>query len=916
MFWKPSFSSIARPFGKMIGLCTLAVLCSSSSSTDKKPSNQEALILKKITHYWKEGSFDIVKTQISTYLQKYPQSSAAEELLACLGDIYLKEKNYFAALEQYKQITSPALCNKVSYNKVICCYELKNFQAAIDEAQSFLQKEDPSALDVPTVRLFLAESLYRLSMEESHKQDLEKLLADALEEYEKLSHTSLQKYSLVPLVDIYEKQKNYRKAAETSLQLAEMSPSRKEDYLYQAACLQANYSPKEAIRSFDKIYSLGGKKASSAAYNHILLLYKNKQYKNLLLANEKMGKYVPSDRAAIVHFLVGESLVHINQFGEAAHRFTSSLKETGLDPVQRSNALHQLLLCAYKAQSLSLFDEYFRLSKEENNSSDAALALVLHAQLCVEKKENTKALTSFSLLFDTFPSYKLSEPALYNYGLALYNEKKLDDSEQVFLSLIHSFPSSTLLSSAWDYCLAIHLDQLRQSPSETKHIRKEQLVSFLKTLLTENTTLSNETRKKHHLLLVKTLIDLQKKEEAAADMQRYLSLYTSGPNSAEAYLLLANCYQGNKDTLGTFVLHAEKALEQNANIDKEGTLCLHLYNAYLSLSEKAKEEEKASLLEKAAHHLFSSLTRKKDTLQKSNIQWLADYYYQQIKMHQISGSELEQKIDQAIFACKTLLQIDSLSEEPTTLQLGELLTLAGRSREKIEFLSKMAEKHKLSKAEDSKWSRHIELELARTYQLQNQNDDALALYEKIIATSPHCLSYVTQAAQLERAKLQFALLPKEERSLSNSCCQTILSDLNEVEINRNLCSEPLHLDAALSYVEIKTALMAPVQRQQGRLDLLQRARESFTTENDPSYLAEKDLLGDKWHVYNLYVKFIDANIKKIEAELDLKQGNTDSAQKLMHEARLELENLKQEKLLPSRLHSLLTTDPSGEEGET
>ena len=53
-------------------------------------SAQEAILLKRITEYWKEGDIEVAKSQITSYLSKFPTSIASDSLYAMLGDIFLK----------------------------------------------------------------------------------------------------------------------------------------------------------------------------------------------------------------------------------------------------------------------------------------------------------------------------------------------------------------------------------------------------------------------------------------------------------------------------------------------------------------------------------------------------------------------------------------------------------------------------------------------------------------------------------------------------------------------------------------------------------------------------------------------------------------------------------------------------------
>src|SRR6267154_2763303 len=80
-------------------------------------------------------------------------------------------------------------------------------------------------------------------------------------------------------------------------------------------------------------------------------------------------------------------------------------------------------------------------------------------------------------------------------------------------------------------------------------------------------------------------------------------------------------------------------------------------------------------------------------------------------------------------------------------------------------------------------------------------------FEDLILSSSHVSSYFALAATVEKAKLDFSSLKSFDKHEDVPTLQTICNTLKDVQIKRKLHSEPLHLEAALYYVECKSELV-------------------------------------------------------------------------------------------------------------
>ena len=77
-------------------------------------SDEEAFLVRRIAEFWKDGDYQIVQSQIMTFLEKYPDSQLKDHLKGILGDLYLQKDNYDHALSLYSEIGNRECARKNS----------------------------------------------------------------------------------------------------------------------------------------------------------------------------------------------------------------------------------------------------------------------------------------------------------------------------------------------------------------------------------------------------------------------------------------------------------------------------------------------------------------------------------------------------------------------------------------------------------------------------------------------------------------------------------------------------------------------------------------------------------------------------------------------------------------------------------
>lgn len=852
--------------------CVTAGLFSPLQAKNIDASFEESLELRRIAEYWKEKDYQTVKAHISAFLSKNPQSTFTDQLQAMLGDLYFQEGNYKEAIDHYDQISGKEFRQKCLFHKLHCLYSAGKLEEFILSTDLFFKDPNAKAAELDAIHFELAEAYFQKAMAPENEKEKKELFKLALEEYQRLKQAKFSDMALLPQAQIFTFFEEYAKAASLYLLMASKDADKKEEYLFQAACLQLHKDRKTAIETFAAVVALNGKFASKAAFNQLNLLYQEKRYRDFILAQDTAFKHIPQDKQALIQYFLGKSLYHTGDHLRAVNPFMQSLATKSLDRSQEKSALISLMNCAKETQDFVLFEKILaHLKAEFSNEEETANALLMHVHLCRDKKEWSKARSTLQELLNAPVLPASRESLVYDQALLWIHEAKWQEAAHAFEAFLKEFPQSAHKSNALRHLINSRLEAIKTASKETEQIKKQQLLTALAEALQDKQTFSSAERQKIHYLQGKTYFELGQYDETIGELSEYVRDYQKDPTCADAYLLLAYAYQkGSHDEIH-FVLNAEKALTLNPHLQNKLDLHLTLFNSYLSLAEKASSDEKPDLIDRAANHLFLALDK---PASKENQRWLAGYYFQQYKCGK------DTSLERTAIVLEKLLGINSASKvlniNDNTLEMeGEVLKLAdvyakgGRFHERVKLLEAIQKDYQAHPDYPWKYQRLAHFELGKAYLDLGQQQNALQAFADLIASSSHGTSYFATAARLEQAKLEYIMLSANQKSEDSKSVHIICDTLKELEIKRKLHSEPLHLEAALCYIDIKSDLAPSDQKHKQRRFLLEQMRQNFSSIDDPlvkQYLSAAIQFPEKKQLYDQYLAFVDKEICFLDAE--------------------------------------------------
>lgn len=898
--WKPVEAQRLALYGGLIAVTLAGSLMGAAKAANPK----EALMLRRITEYWRDGDYGSAKHQILDFFDQNPNSPLHDHLSAMLGDLYFQERDWSHALATYEQVSNPEVRSKIFFNHLQTQFELKEYDLVLEKGENYLKVERGTNPEIELrVRYLVAEAAFRQALKCQDKEAKAQYLRAAKPHYRFLTKSKYSDRALFPLAEIYRLLKDDARAARLYQELATKFPNHRERFLFQAAVLLIGENKPEAIKAFHQVYEMNGKRAKLAAFNELILLYQTKNYESFLALSPKVVAQMPTDKVALIQYYEGRSYYSMGNFEQAILSLESFVTRTSERSKELKASLLLLMNCARELKDLALLERTITSFKDAFPTDlETPKVMLMHAHLCKDGGNFAGAISDLKQLLNDFPSFEEREKVFYDLGVLYTQVENWENGRETFTAFIDQFSGSRRINGAWRHLINCSIEELKNVEEEKSPASKESFIRILSRAIEKGDLLNESEMRKYELTLIKFQCDLGHYAEAAKRLATYIAKHPENEELAEAHLLMAFCHQKLGGSEALFISHAEKALSLRPGLTEKTNLHIELYNAYLSLAMSDLDSApKEMLLEKAADHLFASNTWQNKEMKKENFLWLTHYYYQRASDPSVARIYFDRActLYQKLLGDPTSLKIgpDAMDLEGEVLKFAHLLEKQKQSEKQITLLETLVKYQEKETQLPWKLKRRTVLELARAYELANSFESALRTYEYLVSSEPSRPSTITDTAKLQLTRLKYRFLPKEQKKSGHPELITILHTLKDLQIQKKLTAEPIHLEASLQYAEIRGELSNPNERAKNSLFFLQRFKENFTTMSDPStreYNELRNQYPEKDQIFQAYMKYIDAKMLKVEAEIQREEGDPKQAEKCLKMSRAILSELLHE----------------------
>jgi tetratricopeptide (TPR) repeat protein len=838
-------------------LFSIFIIISSISANEpdiefKAATVEESLFIRRIIEFYQEDEAELFLNQVQEFLNQYPKSPLCQDLFALLGDFYMEKKDYDNSVKYFSKIHNKKIQSKIIINYLQALYNLKKHDLILITAHKYLtffSKDNKDSND--SIHFFYAEALYKKSIESNlSEENKAKMALQAMREYESLINSRLSVQSMNSLAHLYYRAKKFNLSATTYLKLAEKDSDNKEFYLFQNAIITAKFDKEKAIQAFELVCNFKSELASSAAYNQMVLLYDLKRYKELILAKDQISSLLSKDKSLLLNFFLGRA--HLER--EDCQRAEFYLKEflkTDTPNEEYKIALLSLAEIASKNKDTNLLNEVLALYEKFYKDPKEYLDLLLvSAVFSKNQKDYAKAEDSLKKALELNIEQVQKANIEFEYAHILFLNKKWPLSREKFIQFLNDYNDHKDNLLAVHYLLASSSELLKENDDK---FRKIDFCHDIEKVLKMDFVKNSNKLDKYLFLLAKAYFENNDYKKTVKTLKPILKRCESKEIFTETLLLNGYALKKLSAPPSKYLVFFDKALKLNPNHKESGKIHLILYNGFLKLQEK---DEKKYFSTNAADHLYEAFALK-ETILRDNLIWASNYFLKEQKDYKKSIYLLEGAIKLKDFS----LTAKELEEE--LIILSRLYLENKFTNEHINLLDKLEKEYLKYPDFNWKYVQEVRYELAKNYELQKQFDKAVMYYDEVFHHGPHLRGYLQAKSCLQSARIRLALINNENCKKNNPEIVKILYQLKDLTIQKSLENEPVHLEAAIEYIDLLCRIENLSSISKKKLSLLEKMKQSFTSSDtivDREYHDKRKSNEIKNQIFEDYMKLLDSEI--------------------------------------------------------
>ena len=440
---------------------------------------------------FRDGLFQNAAEQFSAFVSKYPQSLKVQDARFLHADCFFQMEKFGDAAREFSKFIKEYPVSPFSDN---ARFKLGDTYAKLKRTLDAIETYK-SILDQPRNPAVAGEAAYWIGEIYFKESDIPNALKYYTLSFEAYAGHRLQDYAAYSAAWANQKKGEYAKAAEWYRQLIDKLP-------------QSPLVPSARVKIGECYFSL-------------------KEYKRAI---DDLGEArARIDSAALrgdADYIIAESYYNLNDFENAAKKYESFLRDY---PAHRliNEVQYALAWSYFKGRRFAEAAEAF--SKIPSGDSQLARAAAYRKGVAEKLAGNRAgALTTFRQVYQNDPQSEYADNAMYDAGVLLYEDKKLEDAKVCFGRVVTEYSRGDASTDA-----AMMLGEYYASVLAFDSAR----VYYSKALISENATF--ETKVNSVYQVAWSNFKLRNYKESAAGFTRFLSAYPGHPKSVEAQYWLA-----------------------------------------------------------------------------------------------------------------------------------------------------------------------------------------------------------------------------------------------------------------------------------------------------------------------------------------------------------------------------------------
>lgn len=834
---------------------------------------EQALFLRRLSEFWEEGEIALVKTEIELFLRQNPQQEKNRffnYLLSFLGDIHVQEKNFQEALSCYQKLDLAEFTDKTIYNQLQCLYEMGQFDNVVTLIGEKLKDANLKNQEKEDLAYIFADSLYQQAKKAENEQK-DKLAKEAKKAFEILLEGEYQKEAIAALKELNFWLKDYQAPAELYLSLALKYPEKKEEFLFQAGIYMAEIDKTRAYKIFAELWTDQGKMALDALYNKMLILFEEEKYREAAEDCLTLFQNFNKENSFFLNFFLGRSLYKLGEDQKSKEYYLAFTSKDTTHMPELKIALNDLMSIADETKDPELFNEAFTKFSTLFPNDDLLVENRMQKALFYAKiGEAQTAEAEFEKIERDCEKISESETFLFEYAKLYYQTEKWEASRARFKKFLEKYPESSFADAAWRYYINSSINNLASTSPEDSTIDKQYLSHALEKFLTH--AKPNEIERADYLyLLGQVKFSLKDYDEAILDLKMASQEFPNHPNLTDIYLLLAFSYKNQYRDSKNFDFYVTLAQQTDPKFTKNPNTQLAIFNGYTDFALSQPQDD--HLLKSAAQHLFTAY-KLKANIKPANLFWLSDHFKKQ------AVSQQEKKDKNSLFKKAAALKNNALKQiiktnpkdpliEEEILKLTEIYALQGKYEKMQKWLALLSNFYLSHPKNEWRYKGYTAFYLANCLENLKDYKNAQLNYHRAIELMPKTADMFPEAL-LKTTRIDLFLLDANKRLSESPEIMKSLENLQSLVLQKNLKSEPSHLEAALEYVDLQCYLEKE-KKEEKRLFLLNKMKDLFSKEDDiPSkdYHAQRKTSLFKNQLFLAYMQLIEIEMLMSKAIME------------------------------------------------